>query len=71
MLCIEFLSASPADVRGPQVVDLCNAARAFLPTLHLKKVSLKHTHTQPHMKIACMPITCKYKLSIKCNKMYL
>ena len=30
MLCIEFPSAAPADVRGPQAVDLSGAARALL-----------------------------------------
>lgn len=47
MLCIEFPSASPADVRGPQAVDLCGAARALLGDCSpLKTPTLAQTHTQ-------------------------
>ncbi len=46
MPCIEFPSASPADVRGPQAVDLCGAARALLGDCSpLKTPTHRHTCT--------------------------
>lgn len=49
MLCIEFPSASPADVRGPQAVNLCGAARALLGDCSpLKTPTLKHMHIHTH-----------------------
>lgn len=44
MLCIEFPSASRADVTGPQALDLCGAARALLGDCSpLKTPTLAHT----------------------------
>lgn len=50
MLCIEFPSASAADVRGPQAMNLCGAARALLGDCSpLKTPTLKHMHMHTHL----------------------
>lgn len=57
MLCIEFPSASPADVRGPQAVDLCGAARALLGDCSpLKTPALAQTHTQTDTHTSWDPV---------------
>lgn len=61
MSCTEFPSASPADVRGPQAVDLCGVACDLLADcspLKTPNPHSNHTHTQsPHE--SSMPIICQ------------
>lgn len=60
MLCIEFPSASPADVTGPQALDLCGAARALLGDCSpLKTPTLAHAVARAAWDLVanCMPIT--------------
>lgn len=71
MLGIEFPSAFPADVRGPQAADLCGAARALLGDCSPLKTPTRsqthtHTHTSPwDLDANYMTITILYFFSFQ------